>query len=312
MNSKTNIAVIASSGKFNIKEISFPEPKYNEAIIKVKAVSLNRGELRAAFSKKAEWVPGWDLAGVVEQAAQDKTGPVAGTRVVGFLPNSGGWAQYVSVNTNALAALPDNVTDAQASTLPVAGLTALHTLTKGVPLLGKRVLVAGATGGVGMFALQLGELSGAQITAEIRNAEDENFVREFGANEVIIEKQTDLSSVVPFNLILDSIGGEALTNHLKLLAPGGTCVSFGNSSDSEETKFNVTAMYRSGARLYGFLLFNELKEEPASIGLARLVNLISIGKLKPVIELEADWKEIQNVAEQLMQRKFKGKAVLHF
>jgi len=312
MSNKTNSAVIASSGKFKIKEIPFPEPKYNEAIIKVKAVSLNRGELRAAFNKKEEWVPGWDLAGVVEQAAQDRNGPVAGTRVVGFLPNSGAWAQYVCVATNALAPLPGNVTDAQASTLPVAGLTALHILAKGAPLLGRRVLVAGATGGVGMFALQLGALSGAHVTAEIRNAEDENFVKELGANEVIIEKQTDLSSLAPFNLILDSIGGEALTNHLKLLAQSGTCISFGNSSDSEETKFNVNALYRSGARLYGFLLFNELKEEPANVGLARLANLISIGKLKPVIELEAGWKEIQNVAEQLMQRKFKGKAVLHF
>jgi NADPH:quinone reductase-like Zn-dependent oxidoreductase len=312
MNSEANSAIIASAGKFNIKEIPFPEPKYNEALIEVKAVSLNRGELRAAFSKKDEWIPGWDLTGVVKQAAQDKTGPPVGTRVVGFLPNSGGWAQYVCVNTNAIAALPDNVTDAQASTLPVAGLTALHILAKGAPLLGKRVLVAGATGGVGMFALQLGALSGAYISAEIRNADDENFVKDLGAKEVIIEKQIDLSSLVPFDLILDSIGGEALTNHLMLLAQGGTCISFGNSSDSEETRFNVTAMYRSGAKLYGFLLFNELKQEPPSVGLARLVNLISIGKIKPVIELEVDWKEIQNVAEQLMQRKFKGKAVLHF
>ena len=311
MNNKTTKAIIGTAGKFNIKEIAFPLPKHNEALIKVKAVSLNRGELRTAFNKKEEWVPGWDLAGVVEQSAEDGSGPNVGTRVVGFLPNSGGWAQYVTVPTNALAALPDKVTDAQASTLPVAGLTALHTLAKGGQLLGKRVLIAGATGGVGMFALQLAELSGAHVTAEIRNVDDENFVKELGANEVIIEKKTDTSSVTPFNLILDSIGGVSLTNHLKLLTQGGTCVSFGNSSESEETKFNVTTMYRSSARLYGFLLFNELKEEPASIGLARLANLINIGKLKPVIELEVNWNDIQRVAEQLMQRKFKGKAVLH-
>jgi len=312
MSSKTTNAIIASSGKFNIKEIPFPQPKYNEALIKVKAVSLNRGELKAAFNKKDEWVPGWDLAGVVEEPAQDGTGPRAGDRIVGFLANSGAWAEHASVATNALAALPNNVTDAQASTLPVAGLTALHALAKGAPLLGSRVLVAGATGGAGMFALQLGALSGAHVTAEIRNAADESFVKELGADEVIIEKQTDLSSVNHFNLILDSIGGEALSNHLRLLALDGTCVSFGNSSDSQETKFNVTNFYRSGGRLYGFFLFNELKQEPANVGLARLANLISIGKLKPVIELEADWKEIQNVAEQFMQRKIKGKAVLHF
>src|SRR5687768_566685 len=136
MNHATTNAIIASAGKFNIKEIAFPVPKHNEGLIKVKAISLNRGELRTAFNKKEEWVPGWDLAGVVEQAAEDGSGPNTGTRVVGFLPNSGAWAQYVSVPTNSLAALPDKVTDAQASTLPVAGLTALHTLSKGGQLLG--------------------------------------------------------------------------------------------------------------------------------------------------------------------------------
>ena len=310
MNNKTTKAIIASSGKFTIKDMPFPVPKYNEALVKVAAISLNRGELRAALSKKEEWVPGWDLAGIVEQAAENGSGLNTGTRVVGFLPN-GAWAQYVSVPTNALAPLPDKVTDAQASTLPVAGLTALLTLAKGQQLLGRRVLISGATGGVGMFALQLAALSGAHVTAEIRNAEDENFVKELGADEIIIEKQTDLSSVTSFDLILDSIGGESLTNHLKLLAQDGTCVAFGNSSESEETKLNVTRMYRSGAKLYGFIIFNELKEQPASISLSRLAGLINAGKLKPVIELEANWNEIQQVAEQLMQRKFKGKAVLH-
>src|SRR4030095_4755915 len=96
----------------------------------------------------AGWRPGWDLAGVVERSAADGSGPAVGERVVGFLPE-GAWAQRVVVPSNALAELPDKVTFSQAATFPVAGLTALHALDEGGPLLARRVLVTGATGGGG-------------------------------------------------------------------------------------------------------------------------------------------------------------------
>src|SRR5207247_11243489 len=118
----------------------------------------------------AGWRRGWDLGRVLEGAAADGTGPTAGERVLGFL-REGACAQRVAVSKNALAELPEKVTFSQAATFPVAGLTALLALAKGGPLLGKRVLVTGATGGVGDFAVQLARLSGAHVTAGARRAD---------------------------------------------------------------------------------------------------------------------------------------------
>jgi NADPH2:quinone reductase len=114
-----------TTGRRTIREVPVPQPTASEALVRVAAVSLNRGETRTALSAAADgWRPGWDLAGVVEHAAADGSGPPAGTRVVGLVP-AGAWAERVAVSTQALATLPDMVSFAQAATLPVAGLTAL-------------------------------------------------------------------------------------------------------------------------------------------------------------------------------------------
>ncbi|HZO88678.1 MAG TPA: hypothetical protein VFB38_10105 [Chthonomonadaceae bacterium] len=179
----TNRAVVVdptASGRLVICEVEPPAPGPSEAVVRVTAISLNRGEVGYSRHAEAGWRPGWDLAGVVEQAAADGSGPKAGARVVGIL-RGGAWAEYVAVPTNALAELPEAVTFAQAATLPVAGLTALHALMKGGLLLERPVLVTGATGGVGDFALQLGRLSGARAVAHIRHAEQEAEVKEAGA-----------------------------------------------------------------------------------------------------------------------------------
>ena len=128
----TNQAVVVDQkvpGKLIIRDIAMPQPLPSEALVRVSAISLNRGETRRSIQAEDGWRPGWDLAGVVEQAAADGSGPHTGGRVVGFLPD-GAWAQYVAVPSHALASLPDAVTFAQAATLPVAGLTALYALAK--------------------------------------------------------------------------------------------------------------------------------------------------------------------------------------
>src|SRR5882724_5721342 len=172
-------------GRLVISPVAAPVPDRGEAVVRVRAISLNRGEVRRAGLAAAGWRPGWDLAGEVERAAADGAGPRVGARVVGLLPE-GAWAERVAVPTYALAELPDKVTFSQAATLPVAGLTALHALAKGGLLLGRRVLVTGATGGVGDFAVQLARLAGAHVTASARRAEQSAAVRALGAHDVTV------------------------------------------------------------------------------------------------------------------------------
>lgn len=298
------------TGRLAIAEVDRPTPLPSEALIRVVALSLNRGEVRRSQSAEAGWRPGWDLAGTVEVAATDGSGLPVGTRVVGFVP-SGAWAEFVAVPTDAIAALPDSVDFKTAATLPVAGLTALHALERGGWLLGKSVLITGASGGVGHFACQLAEYAGATVTAQVRSPDLIEFVETAGAKQVIIGSEgTDFAQYAPYDLALDSIGGEVLPLVLETLAVDGTCVTFGATAGSEVT-FNASRFYgRGGLNLYGFILFHELKKQPASVGLTRLLKLIAEGLLVPHIALEASWTDIAEVAQQLTERKFLGKAVL--
>ena len=301
----------ASEGRLSVAEVEEPEPAPSEALVRVAAVSLNRGEVRRAEAAEPGFRPGWDLAGTVERPAADGSGPGEGTRVVGFLP-SGAWAELAAVPTNALAGLPEGVSFEEAATLPVAGLTALYALDKGGGLLGRNVLITGASGGAGLFALQLANLSGARVVALVRRQEHEDLVRETGAHEVAVDEAGAAAKEYgPYHLILDSVGGEVLGNTLSMLAPEGTCVSFGVSGGPEVT-FDASELYLTGgAKLYGFILFHEVIARPASEGLSRLVNLVEEGRLEPRIEVEAPWTEVGEVATQLIDRGYTGKAVLH-
>jgi NADPH:quinone reductase len=306
----SNLAVVVdpqAPGRLITREVADPLPDRTEAIVRVRALSLNRGEVRRAGMAAAGWRPGWDLAGEIERAAADGSGPRAGTRVVGLLPE-GAWAQRVAVPTHALAALPESVTLSQAATFPVAGLTALYALAKGGAVVGRRVLVTGATGGVGDFAVQLARLAGAHVTAVARRSEQAAALRRLGAHEVTVGDE--IPSTPKYDLILDSVGGRTLGTALAALERGGTCVNFGVSAGAEVT-FDVRTFFVGGRpTLYGFYLFQELGLEPASVGLRRLADLVSAGQLTPHISVERPWKEIGQVAQDLMDRRFPGKAVL--
>jgi len=298
-------------GRLVIREVGEPAPDRGEAIVRVASVSLNRGEVRRSQSAQAGWRPGWDFAGTVELTARDGSGPKEGARVVGMLA-SGAWAARVAAPTHALAELPPSVSFTQASTLPVAGLTALYALRKGGLLLEQAVLITGATGGVGDFALQLARLSGARVVAHIRRPEQEAQARESGAETVVIG--SDLPAEQPFgpyHLVVDSVGGSTLGTALSLLREGGTLVSLGTSGGTQTT-FDASKFYPIGrATLYGFILFEELKTEPAGRGLALLSQLVAAGRLKTRISVESDWSEVAAVAKQLTDRAYPGKAVLH-
>ncbi|MDZ8080268.1 MAG: zinc-binding dehydrogenase [Nostoc sp. SerVER01] len=298
-------------GRLALSEVAAPQPASDEALVRVAAISLNRGEVKRSTTAEAGWQPGWDLAGVIETPAIDGSGPPQGARVVG-LRRSGAWAELVSVPSNTLAEVPPSVSFAEAATLPVAGLTAYHALLKGGSLLGRPVLVTGASGGVGYFAIQLARLSGAQVVAHIRQAGYETLVREAGAKSVVIgEDLSPAKEYGPYHLIVESVGGKTLGIALGLLAQDGKTVLYGVSGGAEVT-FNAAQFFGTGGvSLYGLRLFDELRFESAAVGLKRLLSLVEAGQLRPHIDLEASWTEIADVAQKLLDRSFPGKAVLH-
>jgi NADPH:quinone reductase-like Zn-dependent oxidoreductase len=293
-----------------LADVEEPSPTPSEVLVRVSAVSLNRGEVRRAESSEPGFRPGWDLAGTVERAAADGSGPQEGSRVVGFLP-SGAWAELAAVPTDSLAALADGVSFEEASTLPVAGLTALYALEEGGNLLGRNVLVTGASGGAGQFALQLARAAGARVVGLVRREEHVSLVEAAGAHEVVVDESGAAAREKGhYHLVLESVGGEVLGNALSMLAPGGTCVSFGTSAMAD-VEFDARTFYLTGgARLYGFILFHEVLARPASQGLDRLVRMVADGRLKPRIEVEAPWTKLGEIAARLLERGYTGKAVL--
>lgn len=303
---------VNAPGKLVLREVVAPTSQPGEALVRVAAVSLNRGEVRRSLTATESGArPGWDLAGTVEAAAADGSGPAIGTRVVGFLA-SGSWAEVAAVPTHALAPVPDGVTFTQAATLPVAGLTAYHALAKGGSLNGKPVLVTGASGGVGYFAAQLAHAGGATVTAVVRQERYAALVRELGVAQVIVSADAAAAAEHgPYHLIVDGTAGPVIAHALGMLRPDGTYVLYGTSA-GEGDALPLNRFYPvGGATLYGLSMFHELRREPASVGLARLAAMIAAGDLRVRVDVEAPWTEIAPVAQQLLDRSYAGKAVLH-
>jgi NADPH2:quinone reductase len=287
-------------------EVPDPQPERHQALVEVKAFSLNRGESRRLASMEPGTVAGWDVAGVVRAPAADASGPEEGARVVGMVHPHGAWAELAAVSTDVLAELPDQVTFEQAATLPVAGVTALRALEVGGFVLGKRVLVTGASGGVGRFAIQLATLAGAHVTALARRTEG---LSELGAEEVIQELEPEGST---YDVIIDAVGGPTLGAAMGRVAPGGTIVNFAATSDEPVSYPTRTWFGRApGARLYGLYVFTELaRRGTGTSDLRRLAELIATGKLDAQIDLVAPWTQAGSAIEALLDRRVNGKAVL--
>ncbi len=297
------VADSSAPGRLAFSDVPEPVLAPGEVLVEVRAFSINRGEMRMLGTAPDGWRPGWDFAGILRSDVDG--GPRVGARLVGIRRGET-WAEHVAVPAAWIAELPDGLSFAEAAALPTAGLAALRMLRMGPAILGRRVLVTGASGGVGRFAVQLAHLGGAQVTALISSgsARGEG-LRELGADDVVSDID-DLKG--RFDLILESVGGETLGRLVTRVDPQGTLVMFGNSSD-EPTTFNVRDVYNDAlVRLQGFELF--FGGDPFGRDLGYLTSLAADGKIDSQLGGEMPWEEITAAMDRLRNRDVAGKFVL--
>jgi NADPH:quinone reductase len=286
-----------------LADVDEPAAAESEAVIQVRATALNFGEVHFIDRmRKPGEVPGWDAAGVVVQAAADGSGPPVGSRVVGF-HGAGGWAQRRTVPTENLAILPDSVEFGPAAALPVAGVTALQALRRLGPVVGRRVLITGASGGVGRFAVQLAARAGAHVVAAVGSEARGAGLRDLGAAEVVVGL-ADITERV-FG-VLDNVGGQMLAEAFSLVGDGGSAQTIGMASN-QPTTIDFEAERLSGAQksLEPFTV-----RTPFGADLGYLVALLAAGEIDPQIGLRSSWNEVSDAATALLGRRVAGKAVL--
>jgi NADPH:quinone reductase len=288
-----------------LADTGVPEPQPGEALVKVEAFSVNRGEIFQLEDPRPGTRPGKDIAGLVVQAAADGTGPAAGQRVAGH-PEAGGWAEYAAVPTTALAPLPDSMSAVQAAALPLAGLTALRLLRSAGSVAGRRILLTGASGGVGHYVTELAANSGADITAVTASAKRGERLAALGAAAVVHDIG---ASAGPFDLVLESTGGTNLALAAVRLAPAGTLIWFGQASRTPATLnfFDILGGPQT-VTIRSFAYWDS--PVPYGRDLAVLLRLVATGRLHPEIGRLAGWEDAAATLTDLYERRIRGNAVL--
>jgi len=288
-----------------LQEVEEPQPAPHEAVVAVDAFALNRGELTLIARRHSGWRPGQDIAGTVVQAAGDGSGPMAGARVASLVEGAG-WSERVAVPTLRLAELPTDFEAGAAAALPLAGITALRLVRLGGSILGRTVLITGASGGLGQLAVQIARLSGAEVIAVASLAHQERLLA-LGASAVFDSIE---AADGRFDLVLESIGGRSLETAVKRVAPGGLILSFGNSS-GEPSGFNLLNFFGAeNASIRTFFSYASGTEEAIGRDLQTLVCLAESGRLDSSVTLLRPWTELPQVLDAMRRRSFHGKAIL--
>ncbi|WP_432125676.1 zinc-binding dehydrogenase [Streptomyces sp. bgisy082] len=283
-------------------EVPQPVPEPGEVLVKVEAFAPNRGETFLLEDPEPGFSPGKDVAGLVVQEAADGSGPAVGTRVVGH-PARGGWAEYAAVPVHSLAVLPDGVDGVRAAALPLAGITALRLLRTAGATAGLRLLLTGASGGVGHYVTELAVAAGAEVTAVTAGPERGARLAELGARVV----HGVAEAAGPFDVVLESTGGPDLPLALTKVRPGGTLVWFGQASRTPAT-LDFFALLGGPERVT--IRHFHYAGAPYGPDLATLVRLVEQGRLHPEIGRVAPWELTADTLVDLRERRIRGKAVL--
>jgi NADPH:quinone reductase len=282
------LALLATNGRdplVEIGEVSQPSRSADEVLIEVEAFSINRGGTFLLERPRPGWRPGKDIAGHVVRSAADGSGPAVGTRVVGHAAQAG-WAQLAAVSTAALAILPAGVEAITAAALPLAGLTALRLLRTAGEFPGQRMLITGASGGLGHYLTELASAAGAEVTVVSASPERSRRLLALGAVRAV-ENVDDAQG--PFDLVFESVGGTSLPRALTRLKKGGSVIWFGHASRRPVELDFFAYFEQTGATLRHF--HYEDSAVPFSRDLATLVRLVETSRLHPELGLVANWTQ---------------------
>lgn len=305
-----------------LEEIDKPAPRENEVLIRVRAASVNpldwhfmRGvpgflRLITGVGKPKSPLLGRDLAGEVEAVGKNVRQLKPGDAVYGV--GRGAFAEFACAIESELALKPESVTFEQAASVPIAGLTALQALRdKAHVQPGKRILINGAAGGVGTFAVQMGRSFGAEITAvcSARNAE---LVRSIGADHVIDYAREDFThGDGRYDAILECVGNHPFSSCRRVLNLGGVYVGIGGGGPDETTASLLGMMMKNIARSW----FDRRKmagmvAKATTADLNVISDLITAGKVTPVIDLHYKLADVPDAIRYLETGHARGKVVI--
>ena len=284
-----------------------PEPAEDEILVRVHAAAVNPADWKVRdgagerFGLELPLILGGDIAGIVEEVGDSVTNFKKGDAVYGMTASggfSGGYAEYAVAKADAVALKPDSLSFEEAAALPVAALTAWQAMFDLADLRsGQRILITGASGGVGSMAVQLAKAKGAYVVATA-SGRNENFVRDLGADEFIdYTAQKFEEAVTGVDVVFDTVGGDTLERAFQTLKKGGFLVSSGATpSEEKAVEFGVKAAF--------------VFCKPNAGQLAEINRLIEAGKLKIHIETVLPLAEVKKAHELSQTGRTRGKIVL--
>jgi NADPH:quinone reductase-like Zn-dependent oxidoreductase len=310
-------AKYGSQDALQLKEVEKPIPKDNGVLVKVYASSINKADLyllRHPFFvslvggrllKPKREILGTDIAGRVEAVGRNVKQFKPGDEVFGGAP--GGFAEYVCAREDLLVLKPTNVTFEKAAAVPVAAITALQGLRKGHVQPGQKVLINGASGGVGTFAVQIAKSFGAEVTAVCSTKNLDN-ARSIGADHVIDYSQEDFTkSRQRYDLIIAANGYHWILGYRRALSPKGICVTTGGfMAQIFQAILLGPLISLIGSKKVGSMGFARLNQKD----LVLLKELLETGKLVPVIDRCYPLSEVAEAFRYFEEGHAKGKVVI--
>jgi NADPH2:quinone reductase len=296
----------SASPALSLADVPDPTPGPGELLVDMEAASVNRGEIRTAGKQPPGTVIGWDVAGTVAALGEGVTTFDVGERVVA--PSGGAFAEKVVVPAEWTAPLPSACDYVTAATLPVAGVTAVGILRLARVHAGDRVLVTGAAGGVGHFAVQVALQTKATVSGQARSSERAAALRELGA-EALIHPGDGSPVDGEFDVVVDGIGGPMVGPLLDATAAGGRVVVYGNSADAEST-FRVERFYSKGVTIFGFRVFTSVPPDQGVKDMANLADQAASGALDVEVQATAPLADALGLIRDLYDRKVTGKVVI--